>query len=67
MLPRKKKKKNRARKHVTPHGSLFVDKPNSSTGWKSEGAKNEAGAAAAYLPPSSKLPCLGIVWLAPRS
>lgn len=24
----------RARKHVTPHGSLFVDKPNSSAGWK---------------------------------
>lgn len=24
----------RARKHVTPHGSLFVDKPNSSAGWE---------------------------------
>lgn len=44
----------RARKHVTPHGSLFVDKPNSSAGWKLV-AKQDG--AAATTCPSSKLSC----------
>lgn len=44
----------RARKHVTPHGSLFVDKPNSSAGWKL-GAKQDGAAGTAC--PSSKLSC----------
>lgn len=44
----------RPRKHVTPHGSLFVDKPNSFAGWKS--VAKQAGAVAATCP-SSKLSC----------
>lgn len=44
----------RARNRVTPHGSLFVDKPNSRAGWKLVAKQARAETTTC---PSSKLYC----------